>query len=95
MDFVNEKDLLLAQICQDRGQIALDLQRRAGGLLKGNAHFIRDNGGEGRLAQPGRAIEQDMVEGLAAGPRRLNRNRQIFFDFGLSNELPKPLRTQL
>ena len=34
VDFVNEQDLLLAQVGEDGGEVAFDLQRRAGGLLK-------------------------------------------------------------
>jgi hypothetical protein len=36
-----------------------------------------------------------MIHGLAARPRRLNRHRQIFFDFALPDKLAQPLRPQL
>jgi len=36
-----------------------------------------------------------VIHGLAARPRRLNRHRQILFDFSLSDELAQPLRAQL
>src|SRR6266481_2986854 len=33
MDFINEKHLAVAEIGEDRGEVALNLQRGAGGLL--------------------------------------------------------------
>src|SRR5205814_1384941 len=63
---VDEKHLLLAQIGEDGSHLALDLQRRARGLLKRSLHFVRDDGGEGGLAEAGRAVKQDVVDGLPA-----------------------------
>ena len=36
-----------------------------------------------------------MVQRLAARARSLDRDREVLFDFGLSNELRKPLRPEL
>ena len=40
MNLVDEQDLLVAEIGQDGGQVALDLQSRPGGLLKGTASSL-------------------------------------------------------
>ena len=56
----------VAQVGEDRGQVALDLQRWPAGLLKGTLQFVGDDVGQRRFAQPGRAVEQNMVERLAA-----------------------------
>ena len=40
MNFVDEQHLLVPQIGQDGGQVALDLQGRAGGLLEGSASSL-------------------------------------------------------
>ena len=40
MNFIDEQNLFLAHIGQDCGQIALDLQRRPGRLLKWDANSI-------------------------------------------------------
>ena len=63
---VDEQHLLVAEVGQDGGEVALDLQGRPGSLLEGHRQFVGDDGGQRRLAQPGRTVEQDVVQGLAA-----------------------------
>jgi hypothetical protein len=67
VDLVEEEDLSVAQVGEDGGEVALDLERGAGGLLVGDIEFVRDDGGEGGFAQSWRAEEEDVVEGFAAG----------------------------
>ena len=62
---------------------------------KGHGQFVGDDGGQSGLAQSRRTVEQDVIERLAAGAGRLDGDRQVFFDFGLSDELCQPLRAQL
>ena len=93
--FVNEQDLLFAQVGEDGRQVALDLQRRAGSLLESHAQFIGDDGRQRCLAQPRRPIEQDMVQRFAARTGRLDGDRQIFFDLCLADEFAQVARTQL
>ena len=50
VDLVEKEHLSLAQIGQDRGQVALNLQRRPGGLLVPDAQFVRDDRRQRRLA---------------------------------------------
>ena len=95
VDFVEEEHLPFAQIGEDRRQVALDLQRRARGLLETDVQLVGDDGGEGGLAQPGRAEEQYVIERLAAGLRRLERDGQLFLGFRLADELAQPARAQL
>ena len=66
VDLVEEEHLTLAQVREDSGQIALDLQGGAAGLLITDAQFVRDDSGEGGFAEPRRAEEEDMVERFAA-----------------------------
>src|SRR5579875_96788 len=49
------------QIGQDRGQVALDLQRRPRSLLKAHIQLIGNDGGQGRLAQPRRPKQQHVI----------------------------------
>jgi len=58
MDFVDEEDLAIAQIGKDGGEVAFDLQRRAGSLLEGGAEFVGDNVGERCFAEARRAVEK-------------------------------------
>ena len=66
MELVEEEDLALAQVGEDGGEVALDLQGGAGGLLEADIELVGDDGGEGGFAQAGRAEEEDVVEGFAA-----------------------------
>ena len=66
VDLVEEQYLALAQVGEDGGEVALDLQRRAGGLLEADVELVRDDGGERGFAQAGRAEEQHMIERFAA-----------------------------
>ena len=88
------KHLFVAEIGQDGGEVALDLQGRSGSLLKGDSQLVGDDGGERGLAQAGRTVEQNMVQRFAAGFGRFNRDCQVFFDLGLSDEFREALRPQ-
>ena len=59
-------------VAEDPGEIELLLQDGPGGLLEGHFQLLGDDGGERRFAQAGRAVEQDVVHGLAALPGRLD-----------------------
>jgi len=95
VDFVDEQHLLLAQVGEDGREVALDLQRWARGLLERGIHFVGDDVGQRRLAQPRRAVEQHVVERLAARARRLDGDLEVVLDLVLPDELAQPLRTQL
>jgi hypothetical protein len=95
MDFVDEEDLAIAQIGKDGGEVAFDLQRRAGSLLEGGAEFVGDNVGERCFAEARRAVEKDVVEGFASGLRGLDGYVQIFFDFILADEFLQALWAEL
>ena len=77
VDLVEEQHLLLAQVGQDGGQVALDLQRRAAGLLEADAQLVGDDGRQRRLAQPRRPEEQHVVQRFAAGLGRLERDGEL------------------
>ena len=93
--FVDEQHLLVAQVGQDGGQVALDLQRRPRGLLERRAHFVGDDVGQRGLAQPRRPVEQHVVQRLAARLGGLDGDFEVVFDLVLPDELAQPLRTQL
>jgi len=66
VDFVKEKHLALAQIGQDGGEVALDLEGGAGGLLEAHVEFIGNDGGKSGFAQAWRPEEKNVIERLAA-----------------------------
>ncbi len=95
MDFVDEKHLAVAQIGEDRGQVSFDLQRGAGSLLEGGGEFVGDDVGQRRLAEAGRAVEEYVIERLAARLGGLDGHVQILFDFVLADEFLQALRAEL
>ena len=95
MDLIQKQHLPLAQVGQDRSQVALDLQRRPGCLLKPDIQLIGDDRGQRRLAQSWRPEKQHMVQRLAARLGRLQRDRQLLFRLRLANELTQHPRPKL
>ena len=77
VDFVNEQDVAILQIGEQRRQIARfgDDRTRCG--TETDAHFLGHNLRQCRLAKPRRAKEQYMVQRLPATLRRLNKHAQI------------------
>ena len=86
VDLVEEEDLALAQVGEDGGEVALDLQGGAGGLLEADVELVGDDGGEGGFAQAGRAEEEDVVEGFAAGFGGFEGDGELLFGFVLADE---------
>src|SRR6266478_8854227 len=95
VDFIDEENLAIAKVGKDRCQVALNLQRGPGGLLKSGAEFVGDDVGERRLAQAGRAVEQDVVEGFSARLCRLDGHVEILFDLVLADEFLEALGAEL
>jgi hypothetical protein len=73
----------------ERGDVALALQGRAGGLHERHVELGGDDLRQRGLAQPRRAGEQHVVERLAARRRRLDRDRELLAQAVLADELPK------
>src|SRR5690242_12101575 len=87
MDLVQKENLPLAQIREDGCEIALNLQRGPGRLLKSDVQLVRNDRRERGLAQARRPEQQHVVERFATGLRGLKRNSQLLLRFGLADEL--------
>ena len=74
VDLVDEQDVALVEVGQDGGQVAGPLDGRAAGGVDGDAQLAGDDVGERRLAQAGRAVEQDVVGRLPALAGRLEQD---------------------
>ena len=94
MNLVEEEHLALAQVGEDGSQVALNLQRRAGGLLEADVELIGDDGGEGGFAQARRPKEEHVIERLAAGFGGFKGDGELLFGFGLADEFSEPTRAQ-
>ncbi len=62
---------------------------------KCHPQFVGDDGGQRGFAQPGRPVEQHVVERLAAGFGGFDGYGQVFFDLGLPNKFAQTLRPEL
>ena len=92
MDLIDEQHVTGLQVGQDAHQVAAALQRRPGGCDDIRAHLVSDHVRQRRLAQPGRPVQQDVVERLAALFGGLDADPQAFHDPGLADAFVQRLR---
>jgi hypothetical protein len=79
VDFVHEEDIHIVQIGQQRRQIPRFFNGGAGSDAYIDAHLVGDHPGQRRFAQTRRAVEQDVIQRLAALFGRLDPNGQVVF----------------
>src|SRR5579863_1167623 len=94
MDFVDEQDVALLQIGQERGEIACFGDDRTGGSAKIDAKLARHDLSQCCLAEARWTDEQDMIERLAAAARRLDEYAEVFACLLLADKFGQPLRAQ-
>ena len=94
MNFVNEQDVAIFQIGQQRGQVTRFGDDRAGGGAKTDAHFLCDNLRQCGLAKTRWAKEQHMVQWLPPPLRRLNKHPQIIARGGLPDKFGERFGTK-
>ena len=74
MDLIYEEDIPCSEIGQDCGQIPRAFNCGARGYLDAHTHLIGHYMRECGLSQARRTIKEDVIQGLAALPRRLDKN---------------------
>ena len=94
VDLVDEQDVARLEIGQDRRQIARLGQDGARGGAEADAQLARDDLGQGGLAQPRRAEQQDVVQRLGPAPRGVDEDLQIALGLLLTDELGQGLGPQ-
>src|SRR5205085_4300140 len=94
MDLVDEQDVVRLQIGQQRGEVAGALDNRPRSGAKTDAELAGDDLRQGRLAEPGRAEEQHMIERLAPSLGRFDEDAQIVAQLALADELVERRWTQ-
>ena len=67
---------------------------RTGGGAEADAELARDDLRQRGLAEAGRAVEQHVVQRLAAAARRLDEDGEVFAQRLLADELGERQRTQ-
>ena len=81
-----------AEAGQHRRQVAGALDGGTGGGADLGAHLGGHDVGQRRLAEPRRAVQQDVVDRLGALPRGVDQDRQVLLDPILPGELVQPAR---
>src|SRR2546428_2989327 len=66
VDLIDKQHIAEFKVREDGGQIALQLDQRARGGAEMCGHFVRDDGSQCGLAQSWGAIQQYVIERLAA-----------------------------
>ena len=94
MYFVHEEDVVLLQVCQQRGQVARLGYGGAGGHAHVDAHLVCNYRRERGLAEARGAVEQDVVERFAAHLGGFYEHAEIFLDLLLAYVFPERPRTQ-
>jgi hypothetical protein len=73
VDFINEKDIVTAQVGQNSREVARAFDGWTGCCFDVYACLGGDNMGEAGLAESGRSVKKDVVDRLAPTFRRGNR----------------------
>ena len=94
MDLVDEEDVAVLEIGEQRREIAGLGDHRAGGGAEIHAELARHDLRQRRLAEARRADEEHVVERLAAPARRLDEDLQVGARLRLADEIGEPLRAE-
>ncbi len=94
VDLVDEQHVAGLQVGQDGGQVAGALDDRAGGGAEADAEFAGDDLGQGGLAEARRAVQQHVVQRLAAGAGGLDEDGEVLPAGALADEFGQRLRAQ-
>jgi hypothetical protein len=89
MDFVDKQHVVVAEVGKQRSQITRPFDGWAGGDTQADAELVGDNVGQGRLAEPWRPGEQNMVERLIAPAGRLYEHPEALDSIFLTNKVVK------
>ena len=92
MDLVDEQNVAIFEISEQRGEIAGLGDHWAGGGAEIDAELARQDLRQRGLAEPGRTDEQRVIERFAPRARRLDEHAEIGARLLLADELRQPLR---
>ena len=92
--FIDEQDVTGFEVGENGREVSGTLDGGAGGDASLGAHLVGDNGREGRLAEAGWAVEQHVVQGLAALTSGRDGDAEGVLDLGLADVLGKALGPQ-
>ena len=94
MDLVDEQHFAGGEIRDDPDQVAGLLDRGTGRRPDLHAHLVGDHVGQRRLAEPGRTVQQHVIERFLALLRRRDRHLQVLADAVLADVLVQDARAE-
>jgi len=94
MDLVDEQDVTLVEGGQDRRQVAGPLDGRPRGVANVDPELAGDDRREGRLAEAGRALQEDVIGRLSPPLRGGQQHRQVRLDLALTDVFVERSRSQ-
>ncbi len=94
MNFVDEEDIARLEVGQNRAEVAHFFDGWSRGDLDTDTHFFGDDMSEGRLAQTGWPIEENVLDRFTPFLGRLNKYVEVALDFILTDVFVKRLRSQ-
>ncbi len=94
MDFVDEQNVRARDAREQAREHAFVLDGGSARHEQLDAHFLGQDVRERGLAEAGRTAEQDVVERLAAAPRRLHVNAQVVLVLLLTDEFVQRRRAK-
>src|SRR5207302_8769926 len=92
LEIVDEHQIAALHSGVRRGEIARAVEHRAGSLEQIHAELGRDDVGEGRLSEAGRAENQHVIERFAALPGGSDEDYELGFHRQLADVLLEPAR---
>src|SRR5262249_52745460 len=94
MDLVDEQNVVLLEVAEQRREISRALEHWAAGLPQPDAHFMRDDVRQRGLAEPWWTEQQQMIERFAAATRSGDEDVELLADLRLTDVVGKTLRAQ-
>jgi hypothetical protein len=94
VDLIYEKHRSRLKGAENRGYVGLLLKRWPSGRHERDSQFTGNYLSKGRLSEPGRSSEEDMVKSIGALVRSLDRNLKLLSNRALSDEVRKSAWTQ-
>ena len=94
MNLVDEENIALLQIGEQRGQVTGALHHWPGRIFAVDSHLDRDDMCQGGFPESWRTAEQDVIDAITPMLSRFNQDAEIFLDLLLANVLIQGSRTQ-
>src|SRR5690606_37104189 len=93
-DLIDEEDIVRLEARQGGDQVRAAGEGRAAGAVQARAHFFGDDVGEGGLAEAGRPVQEDVLDGLVPLAGGVDGDGEAFDQVRLANVLLHARRAQ-